>query len=105
MHSAELHNLYTSPDNIRQIKSRRMRWAGHVARMGEGRNVYRVLVGEPEGKRPLERPRRIWEDWIKIDLRERLVRGVEWIHLAQGRDRWRAVVHAVMNLRVLAPWS
>jgi hypothetical protein len=62
--------LCTSPDIIRQIKSRRMRWAGHVARMGEGRNVYRVLVGKPEGKRPLERPRRRWEDGIKIDLRE-----------------------------------
>jgi hypothetical protein len=77
MHSGELHNLYTSPDNIRQNKSRRMRWTGHVACMGEGRNVCRVLVGEPEGKRPLERPRRRWEDWIKIDLRERFVRG-EW---------------------------
>jgi hypothetical protein len=62
--------IYTSPDTIRQIKSRRMRWAGHVARMGEGRNVHRVLVGKPEGKRPLERPRRRWEDGIKMDLRE-----------------------------------
>jgi hypothetical protein len=70
MHSGELHNLYSSPDIIRQIKSRRMRWAGHVARMGEGRNVYRVLMGRPEGKRPLERPRRRWEDGIKMDLRE-----------------------------------
>jgi hypothetical protein len=70
LHSEELHNLYQSPDFIRQIKSRRMRWAGHVARMGEGRNVYRVLVGKPEGKRTLERPRRRWEDGIKIDLRE-----------------------------------
>jgi hypothetical protein len=70
LHSGELHNLYTLPDTIRQIKSRRMRWAGHVARMGEGRNVYRVLVGKPEGKRPLERPRRRWEDGNKTDLRE-----------------------------------
>jgi hypothetical protein len=69
LHSGELHNLYSSPDIIRQIKSRRMRWAGNVARMGEGRNVYRVLVGNPEGKRPLERPRRGWEDGIKMDLR------------------------------------
>jgi hypothetical protein len=68
MHNGELHNLYSSPDIIRQIKSRRMRWAGHVARMGEGRNVYRVLVGKPEGKRPLGRPRRRWEDGIKMDL-------------------------------------
>jgi hypothetical protein len=70
LHSGELHNLYTSADIIRQIKSRRMRWAGHVARMGEGRNVYRVLVGSPEGKRPLERPRRGWEDGIKMELME-----------------------------------
>jgi hypothetical protein len=69
-HSEELHNLYSSPDVIRQIKSRRMRWAGRVARMGEGRNMYRVLVGKREGKRPLERPRRRWEDGIKMDLRE-----------------------------------
>jgi hypothetical protein len=101
----ELHNLYSSPDIIRQIKSRRMRWAGHVARMGEGRNVYRVLVGKPEGKRPLGRPRRRWEDGIKMDLREIGWEGVEWIQLAQDRDRWRAVVNAVMNLRVLAPRS
>jgi hypothetical protein len=70
LHSGELHILYSSPDIIRQIKSRRMRWAGHVARMGAGRNVYRVLVGKPEGKRPLGRPRRRWEDGIKMDLRE-----------------------------------
>jgi hypothetical protein len=70
LHNGELHNLYSSPDIVRQIKSRRMRWAGHVARMGEGRNVYRVLVGKPKGKRPLERPRRRWEDGIKMDLRE-----------------------------------
>jgi hypothetical protein len=103
LHSGELHNLYSPPDIIRQIKSRRMRWAGYVARMGEGRNVYRVLVGKPEGKRPLGRPRRRWEDGIKMDLREIGWGGVEWIHLAQDRDRWRAVVNAVMNLRVLTP--
>jgi hypothetical protein len=72
--------------------------------MGEGRNMYRVLVGKPEGKRPLERPRRKWEDGIKMDLREiGWGWGVEWIHLVQDRDRWRAVVKAVVNLRVLAP--
>jgi hypothetical protein len=103
LHNGELHNLYSSPDIVRQIKSRRMRWAGHVARMGEGRNVYRALVGKPEGKRPLERPRRRWEDGIKMNLREIGWGGVEWIHLAQDRDLWRAVVNAVMNLRVLAP--
>jgi hypothetical protein len=105
LHSGELHNLYSSPGIIRQIKSRRMRWAGQTARMGEGRNVYRVLVGKPEGKRRLERPRRRWEDGIKMNLREIGWEGVEWIHLAQDRDRWRAVVNAVMNLRVLAPRS
>jgi hypothetical protein len=70
LHNGELHNLYSSPDIIRQIKSSRMRWAGHVARIGEGRKVYWVLVGNPEGKRPLGRPRRRWEDGIKTDLRE-----------------------------------
>jgi hypothetical protein len=98
-----LHNLCLSPAMIRQIKSRRMRWAGHVARMGEGRNVYRVLMGKLEGKRPLEKPRHKWEDGIKMDVREIGCGGVAWTHLAQDRDRWRAVVNAVMNLRVLAP--
>jgi hypothetical protein len=92
--------LYSSPDIIRQIKSRRMRWAGHVARMGEGRNMYRGLMGKPERKRRLERPRSRWEDRIKMDLREFGWGGVEWIHLAQDRDRWRAVVNAVMNFQV-----
>jgi hypothetical protein len=105
LQNGELHNLYSSPDIISQIKSRRMKWAGHVARMGEGRNVYRVLVGKLEGKGPLERPRRRWEDGIKMDLREIGWGGEEWIHLAQDRDRWRAVVNAVMNLRVLVPRS
>jgi hypothetical protein len=103
--NGDLYNLYSSPDVVRQIKSRRMRWAGHVARMREGRKVYRVLVGRPEGKRPLERPRRRWQHRIRIDLREVGCRGVEWIHLTQDRDRWRAVVNAMMNLRVLAPRS
>jgi hypothetical protein len=70
LHSGELHNLYSSPDIIRKIKSRRMRWVGHVAHMGEERNIYRVLVRKPEGKRPLERPRCRWENGIKMDLRE-----------------------------------
>jgi hypothetical protein len=105
LHNEELHILYSSPSIIRQIKSRRMRWAGHVARVGEERNVYKVLVGKPEGKRPLGRPRRRWENGIRIDLREIGWRSVDWIHLAQDRDRWRAVVNTVMNLRVLAPQS
>jgi hypothetical protein len=105
LHNEELHNLYSSPDIIRQVKSRRMRWAGHVVRMGEERKVYKVLVGKPEGKRPLGRPRRRWEDGIRMDLRETGWGSVDWIQLAQDRDRCRAVVSAVMNLRVLAPRS
>jgi hypothetical protein len=105
MHNEELHNLYSSPDIIRQVKSRRMRRAGHVARMGEERKVYKVLVGNPEGKRPLGRPRRRWEDGIRMDLMEIGFGDVDWIRVAQDRDRWRAVVSAVMNLRVLAPRS
>jgi hypothetical protein len=99
-------NLYSSPDIIRQGKSRRMRWAGHVARMGEERKVYKVLVGKPEGKSPLGRPRRRWEYGIRMDLREiGLGGGADWIRLSQDRDRWQAVVSAVMSLRVLAPRS
>jgi hypothetical protein len=78
---------YFSPSIIRMIKSRRMRWEGHVARMGEKRNAYRILVGKPEGKRPLGRPRRRWVDNIKIDLREIGWDGMDWIDLAQNRDR------------------
>ncbi|KAJ4442676.1 hypothetical protein ANN_04265 [Periplaneta americana] len=99
LHNAELHALYSSPDIIRNIKSRRLRWAGHVARMGESRNAYRMLVGRPEGKRPLGRPRRRWEDNIKMDLREVGYDDRHWINLAQDRDRWRAYVRAAMNLR------
>ncbi|KAJ4427128.1 hypothetical protein ANN_24744 [Periplaneta americana] len=101
LHNTELHALYTSPDIIRTIKSRRLRWAGHVARMGESRNAYSVLVGRPEGKRPLGRPRRRWEDNIKMDLREVGYDGRDWINLAQDRDQWRAYVRAAMNLRVI----
>jgi hypothetical protein len=96
----ELHDLYSSPNIVRVIKSRRMRWAGHVARMGEGRGAYRVLVGGPEGKRPLGRPRCRWEDNIKMDLREIGIDGANWIWLAQDRVQWRTFVNTVMNLRV-----
>jgi len=75
-----------------------MRWAGHVARLGEGRDVHRVLVGKPEGKRPLGKPRRSWEDNIKITFRE-VGDGVDWLELVHDRDRWRALVNTVMNLR------
>jgi hypothetical protein len=92
--------LYSSPSIIKIIKSRRMRWAGHVARMGEKRNVYRLLVGKAKGKRPLGRPRRGWIDNIKMDLLEIELSVVDWIGLAQDRYRWRALVKAVMKLRV-----
>jgi len=100
LHNEELHDLYSSPNIVRVIKSGRMRWAGHVARMGERRGVYMVLVGKPEGKRPFGRPRRRWEVNIKKDLQEEGCGDVDWIELDQDRDRWRALVNAVMNLRV-----
>jgi hypothetical protein len=100
LHDKEFHDLYSSPSIIRIIKSKRMRWAGHVVRMGEKRNAYRLLVGKPEGKRPLGRPRRRWVDNIKVDLLEIGWGGVDWIGIAQDRDKWRALANAVMNLRV-----
>jgi hypothetical protein len=99
LHNEELNDLYSSPTIIRVIKSRRMRWAGNVARMGEGRVAYRILAGRPEGRRPLGRPRLRWEDNIKMNLE-----GVAWGAwtglISQDRDRWRALVNAVMNLRI-----
>jgi hypothetical protein len=100
LYNEELPSLYSSPNIVRVIKSRRMGWAGHVARMGEERGVYSDLVGKPEGKRPLGRPRHIWEDNIRIDFQEVGFWGMDWIGLVQDRDRWRAIVKAVMNLRV-----
>jgi hypothetical protein len=105
LHDAELHNLYSSPDIIRQVKSRRMRWAGHVAHMGEERKLYKILMRKTEGKRLLGRQRRGWEDGIRMYLREIGLGDVDWIRLAQNRDRWRAVVSTVMNLLVLAAHS
>jgi hypothetical protein len=99
-HNDELHNLYSSPNIVRVIKSRRMRWAGHVARTGEGRGVYSPLVGGPKGKRPLGRPRCRWEDNIKMDLRERGIDRANLIQLARDRVQWWAFVSTVMNLRV-----
>jgi hypothetical protein len=100
LYNDELHNRYCTPNIVWVIKSIRMRWSVHVARMGEGRGMYKVLVGKPEGKRPLGRPRRRWEDNIKADLQELGFGGMDWIELAQDSDRWRALVNAVMNLRV-----
>jgi len=100
LHKEELNDLYFSAGIVRVIKSRRMIGAGHVARMGERRGVYRVLVGKPEGKRPLGRPRRRWEANIKVDLQEVGCAGMDWIDVAQVRDRWREIVNTVMNLRV-----
>jgi hypothetical protein len=98
LHNEELNNLYSSPNILWVIKSR-MRWVGHVTRMGEGRGVYTVLVGKPKG-RPLGRPRRRWEDNIRMDLREVGCGCVDWMELAQDRDKWRALVSAAMNHRV-----
>jgi hypothetical protein len=100
LHNEELHSLHSSPSIIRMIKSRRMRWTGHVARMGEKRIAYRILVGNPEGKRPLGRPRRRWVDNINMDFREIGWDSMDWIDLAQDRYQWRALMNTVINLRV-----
>jgi len=100
LHNEELNDLYSSPNIVRVIKYRKMRWAGHVARMGERRGVYTVVVEKPEGKRPLGRLRLRWEDNIKMDLQQVGCGGMDWIELAQDRDSWRALVNAVMSLRV-----
>jgi hypothetical protein len=94
------YNFYGSPSIIRIIKSRRMRWAGHVASMGEKRNAYWILVGKPEGMRPLGKPRLRWEDNIRMGLREIGWGGMDCIDLARDRDQWRAFVNSVMNLWV-----
>ena len=100
LHNEELNGLYSSPNIVRVIKSRRMRLAGHVACMGEDRGMHRLLVGKPEGKRPLGRPRRRWEDNIKMDLQEVGGGHGGWMELAQDRDGWRALVGTVRNFRV-----
>jgi len=98
LHDEELNDLYSSLNTVRVIKLRRMRWVGHVERMGEKKGVYRVLVGKPERKRPLGRPRRRWEDTIKMDLQEAGFGVMDWIELAQDRGWWRELVNSVMNL-------
>ena len=100
LQNEELNGLYSSPIAVRVIKSRRMRWAGHVAHMGEERVVYRVLVGKSEGRRQLGRPRRRWVDNIRMDLQEVGCGYMDWIGLAEDGDRWRTLVSAVMNIRV-----
>jgi hypothetical protein len=100
MRNEELHDFYSSPSIIKIIRSRRMRWAGHVARTGEKWNTFRLLVGNPEEKRPLGRPRRRWVGNIRMDLGEVGWGNVDWIVLAQDKNRWRALVNSVLNLRV-----
>jgi len=100
LHNEELNDLYPLPNNVRVVKSRRMRWAGHLARTGEDRGVHMVLVGKPDGKRPLGRPRRRWEDNIKMDLQEVGEGREDWMELAQDRDGWRTLVGTVRNFRV-----
>jgi hypothetical protein len=99
LHNEELKDLYSSPNIIRAIKSTRMRWVGHLAHMGEKRDAYRILVGIPKGRRPFGRPRRKWDDNIKMDIQE-VEWGMNWIDLSQDRDKRQVVVDAVMNLRV-----
>jgi hypothetical protein len=98
LQNEELNDLFSSPNIVRVVKSRRMRWVGHVARMGERRGVYRVLAWKSERKRPLGRPRRRWEDNIKMNLQEVGCGGMDWMERAQDDDRWRALVTAVRNL-------
>ena len=100
LHNAELHASYSLPNIFRNLKSKRLRWTGHVACMEQSRNAYRVLVGKPEGKRPLGRPRCRWEHNIKMDFREVGCDPGDWIALAEDRDQWWAYVRAVMNLQV-----
>jgi hypothetical protein len=100
LYDDEHHSLYSLPNIVMVIKSKRTRWAGHVARRGEGRGVYGVSIGRPKGKRPLGRPRHRWEDNIKIDLREIGIAGANWIRPAQHRVQWRAFLRMVMNPRV-----
>jgi hypothetical protein len=97
----ELHSLYLLPNIVRVIKSRRLRWAGHLARLEEGRSAFKILTGKPTGKRPSGRPRHRWEDNIRMDLEEIGINARNWVDLAQDRNYWGALVNAALNLRVL----
>ena len=100
LHNEELHILYRSPNIVRVINSRRLRWAGHVVRMEEGRSAFKILTGKPTGKRHLGRPRRRWEEFIRMDLEEIGINAGNWVDSAQDRNYWRALVNAALNLRV-----
>ena len=100
LHNEQLHSLYRSPNIVRVIKSRRLRWAGYVVRMEEGRSAFKILTGKPPGKRPLGRPRRRWEDNIRMDLEEIGINAANWVDLAPDRNYWRALVNPALNLRV-----
>ena len=100
LHNEELHSLYRSPNIVRVIKSRRLRWAGHVARMEKSRSAFKMLTDRPTGKRRLGRPRRRWEDNIRMDLEEIDINAGNWVDSAQGRNYWRALVNAALNLRL-----
>ena len=100
LHNEELHSLYRSPNIVRVFKSRRLRWPGHVDRMEEGRSAFKILTGNPKRKRPLGRPRRRWEDIIRMDLEEIGINARNWVDSAQDRDYWRALVNAAFYLRV-----
>ena len=100
LHNEELHSLYRSPNIRRVIKSRRLRWAGHVARVEEGKSAFKILTGKPTGKRPLGRPKRRWEDNVRIDLIKICINTRNWLDSALDRNYWRALVNAGLNLRV-----
>jgi hypothetical protein len=100
LHNEELHSLYISPNTVRVLKSRRLRWAGQVARMEEGRSAFKILTGKPTGKRSLVRPRRRWKNNIRMDLKEIGIFPRNWVDSAQDRDHWRDFVNAALNLRV-----
>ena len=105
LHNEEIHNLYRLPNIVRLIKSRRLRWAGNVARMEEGRSAFKILTGKPTGNRPLGRPRSRWEDNIRMDLEEIGINAGNWVDSAQDKYYWRALMNAALNPGLHKPWS